>query len=309
MSRLLQEERGFTLTEVLVVSVIMIVVLGAVLGAFETFQRTSNSNQRLNDVQESVRVAVDSLTRELRNMASPVDALPDSIVRKEPHDLAFLSVAGQKPAGSLNTRNTRRVRYCLNTAGTLYRQQQTWTTAAAPGVPSMSSCPDNGWQTSSVLVSNSTNANGDRPVFTYNDTEPTRVTEVGVGLFVDTDPGRSPKEVALQSAVFLRNQNRIPVAEFDMQVSGNALVLNASQSSDPEGRAMSFYWYDEARTATTNLCTGLPAGIPAGGCVGTGLVFNYVPPGGGSRTIHMIASDGNLTAQAPSQSACVGVCP
>ena len=305
MKRLLQEERGLTLPEVIVVSAVMIMVLGAVLGAFESFQKSSNTNQRLNDLQDSTRVAVDALTRELRNMASPVDALPDSILRKEPDDLAFLSVAGQRPSGSLNSRNTRRVRYCMDNAGTLYRQQQTWTSATAPDTPSMASCPDAAWPTTRVLVSNSTN--GDRPVFTYNATEPTRVTEVGVGLFIDTDPGRSPREVALQSAVFLRNQNRVPLAEFDVQVSGNTLVLNASQSSDPEGRALSFYWYDEART-DTNLCTGLPAPIPAAGCVGTGLVFNYTPPGPGTRTIHMVAFDGNLTARASSQTECVGAC-
>ena len=156
-------------------------------------------------------------------------------------------------------------------------------------------------------------ANGTRPVFTYNSAALPSITEIAASLFIDTDRGHSTKEVTLQSAVFLRNQNRFPTAEFDMQVSGGTLVLNGSASSDPEGRALSFYWYDEARTTNSCVAVGdpaLPAGIPTAGCVGKGAVYNYTPSASGSRTMHLIVADpGGLQAQAPSQTKCVGACP
>jgi prepilin-type N-terminal cleavage/methylation domain-containing protein len=307
MTRRLRAEHGMTLPEVLVVSLILVVVLGATLSVFETFEKTSGTNQRINDVQESVRVSVDSITREMRNLASPTNQLPEAILRAEPDDLMFLSVAGQRPTGSLNTRNTRAVRYCLTTAGrTLWRQELTWATADPPTFPNPSDCPGPGtpWVSQRVMASNVQNT--ERPVFTYNSDSLTSITEVAVSLFIDADPGRSPNEVALQSAVFLRNQNRLPVAEFDLQTQGSTFVLNGSASSDPEGRALSFYWYDEARTETT-LCDPLPVGIPATGCVGKGLVFTYTPPALGPRTLHLIVTDpAGLQAEAPGQTECVG---
>jgi type II secretory pathway pseudopilin PulG len=293
-----------TLPEVLVVSLILTVVLGAVLSVFESFDRTTETNQRLNDVQARVRVSVDALTRELRNMASPTNEEPQAVKRAGPSDLIFLSVAGQKPVGSLNSRNTRAVRYCLTSDGTLWREVLTWTTATAPATPSDTNCPGTGWGSRRVMASNVKNT--ERPVFTYNSAEPTEITEVAASLFIDTDPGRSPKEVALQSAVFLRNQNRLPVAEFDMQVQGSTVLLNGSASSDPEGRALSFYWYDASRT--DNLCgSSLPAGIPTAGCLGQGLVFNYTPPALGPRTMYLIVADpAGLQARADNQTECVG---
>jgi prepilin-type N-terminal cleavage/methylation domain-containing protein len=302
----LQQERGMTLPEVMVVTLILAVVLGATLSVFETFQRTSGTNQRLNDVQESVRVSIGSMTRELRNLASPTNQLPDAVLKAKPFDLIFLSVAGQKPAASLNSRNTRAVRYCLTSEGrTLWRQEIIWTTATPPAFPTGDdqACPGPGWDSQRIMASNVQNTA--RPVFTYNSTSLPAITEVAISLFIDADPGRSPTEVALQSAVFLRNQNRLPTADFDMQVTGGAVVLNGSASEDPEGKALNLYWYDDARTE--NLCGTPPPGIPTTGCMGQGLVFTYTPPAVGNRTMHLIVADpAGLQSRAPAQTKCVG---
>ena len=298
MSRLAHQESGFTLVEVLLVSLLLSVVLGATLAVMEQFQRTTDRNQRLNDQQDAIRSSVDLMTREMRNLASPTNEEPRAVNRAEPQDLIFMSVAGQKPAGSLNVRNARHVRYCLN-SGTLWRQELTWTTAVAPAFPPDTTCPGSGWGSNRVMARAVTNEA--RAVFNYNapSTQLDSITEVGVTLFIDSDPGRSPKEVALQSAAFLRNQNRFPVATFTAQRSGATIILNASDSSDPEQRPMSFYWYDQGRT--DNSCGVLPAGIPADGCVGSGLVFNYAAPAG-ARTVYLIAVDhAGLQSQASSQ--------
>jgi type II secretory pathway pseudopilin PulG len=305
MTRLLREERGMTLTEVIVVSLLLTVVLGATLSVLDSFHRTTTTNTRLNEAQESIRVSVDLIAREMRNLASPTNEQPEAISRAQPKDMVFRSVAGNKPAGSLNERNARWVRYCIagTGLGTLYRQELTWTTATAPSAPNDTTCPGTGWGAQRVQASNITN--GNRPLFTYNSGTLTAITEVGVSLWMDPDPGRTPTEVALQSSVFLRNQNRLPVAEFTASPSNGAIVLNASDSSDPEGRAMTFYWFDANRT--TNDCGTPPAGIPTSGCVGQGLVFTYFPPAIGSHTVYLIAVDhAGLQSQAPSQTVTVG---
>jgi hypothetical protein len=298
--------------EVLVVVALLTVVMGALLGVFDTFQRTSVANQRQNDAQDAVRISVDSITRELRNLASPTNQEPEAVLRAGPRDLIFLSVAGNKPAGSLNTRNTRQVRYCLDTSdGALWREEQTWELEIGPVAPTTTECPGppSGWPTRRLMVRNA--INGTRPVFTYDSADATSITEIAVSLFIETNPGHSSREVTLQSAVYLRNQNRFPTAEFDMQVSSGKFVLNGSASSDPDGRALSFYWYDEA--LSTNSCGTLPAGIPTAGCVGQGLVYTYTPPATGSRTMHLIVADAaGLQARAPSQTCgagAVGACP
>ena len=295
-----------TLTEVIVVSLVLAVVLAATLSVLDSFRKTTDTNTRLNEAQDSIRVSMDLMTRELRNLASPTDEQPQAIERAQAKDLIFLSVAGNKPAGSLNVRNARWVRYCITSSGlgTLYRQELTWTGATAPAAPSGAECPaSTGWQSQRVQASNVTN--GNRALFSYNGGTPTAITEIGLSLWMDPDPGRTPTEVSLQSSVFLRNQNRIPTAAFSAAPSGAAIVLNGSDSVDPEGRALSFYWYDVAKTA--NGCGALPPGIPTSGCVGKGLVFNYFPGAIGPHTVYLIVADpAGLTNQAPNQTVTVG---
>jgi type II secretory pathway pseudopilin PulG len=302
----LRDESGFTLAEVLVVSVMMIVVLSAVLGAFESFSSSTEKNRRLNDVQDSVRVSVDALTRELRNLASPTNELPQAVQRATATDLIWLSVAGNKPAGSNNVRNTRLVRYCLGNATVkkLWRQELTWTTATAPAVPSDTACPGTGWTSNRVMADYV--MNNARPIFTYNSGTLTSITEIGAALYVDADPGHSPKEVALQSAVFLRNQNRVPTAAFDATVSGGTIILNASASTDPEERALDFYWYDPSKGTNSTGCGTLPTGAPSTGCIGKGLTYTYTPSAPGNRTVFLVAVDpAGLINQAPNQTKCV----
>ena len=49
----------------------------------------------------------------------------------------------------------------------------------------------------------------------------------------------------ITSGVFLRNQNAAPVASFTYALNGSsAIVLNGSQSYDPEGDALQYSWLD-----------------------------------------------------------------
>lgn len=299
MSRLTREESGFTLVELLVVSVLMIVVLSATLGAFETFGSTNEVNQRQNDSQEEARRSIDSLARELRNLASPTNQAPEAVDRAEGDDLIFLSVADQKGVGSLNARNAQRVRYCLNRdRRQLIRQVQTWTSPGVPGVPTDSACPGGGW--TETRVASIHIVNGSRPVFTLNSSDRTAITEIDTSLFVDVNPGRRPAETPIQTSVFLRNQNKAPVARFSWAAGpGGTVVLNASESEDPEERALTFEWYDATLGQRID---------------GTGIVNTYKPPAAGFRQVYLVVKDpAGLEARAEPQTICVPspqmVCP
>lgn len=233
-------EDGFTLVEALIAAVLMIVVLGATLTALTSFERNTATNQRQNDGQDQARRTLDLIARDLRNLASPVFERPEAVDRKEATDLIVQSEGRSVVAGSSNARNTERVRFCLDPNGRLWRNIQTWETATIPDAPADPECPGSGWTKTAVVAEHV--VNGTRPIFTYNAVEPEDVTEVSATLFVDVNPGKSPAETVLQSSVYLRNQNRKPTALFSVEVLNNSIVLNASESTDPEEKALIYKW-------------------------------------------------------------------
>jgi type II secretory pathway pseudopilin PulG len=286
----LRREDGMTLVEVLLVSALMLIVMGATLTTFNNFERKARDNQNLNEAQDQTRRALDLMARDLRNLASPTPLLPLAVDVKGAQDLVFQSEGKVKPAGSLNAQNTTRVRFCLNTTTKiLFRQIQTWTSAAAPGIPTSGCGDEAGWNSTMPVATDV--VNGSRPVFTYNSGDNDKVTEVSAQVFVDTTPNRLPAEVDLQTSVFLRNQNRAPTAAFSaVSMPGGAIFLNASESTDPEEKALTFEWYDASLTPETK--------------VGDGIVFTYPAPSAGTRQMYLIVRDATLETKSDTKTVC-----
>ena len=294
-------EAGFTLVEVLLAMVLMLVLLAATLAVFATMERGSRDNQRQNDVQRDTRVATDSLARRLRNLASPSDAAgataQQPIERAEAQDLVFRTVNGDTTAATAaNPQNLERYRYCLSSTKQLHVQRQTWT-GADPGIPGAASCPGGGWPESRVVATGVVNAA--RPVFSYllspvgSYSEQSSVapasfsTVVGIRseLFVDADTARKPRESTLTTRVFLRNQNRQPVAGFTaVVVSGRKIQLNGTDSDDPEGVQLAYAWYlDGVKLASTSATPTFNATV-------------------GTHSVYLKVTDvGNLSAQTPAR--------
>jgi hypothetical protein len=293
LRRMVRDETGFTLTELLVGIGLFIVVLTAVSVSFNGFETTNRIANDRNDSQDRARQQLDLLSRQLRNLASPTPEQPLAVDKATAYDIVFQTVdPAAPPSGTANTSNVRRVRYCLNSSSptneVLWTQWQTWIADTAPSAPSTASCPDPAWGAGNQrqVTPNVTNQiNGqDRPLFSFNTSVTTDVNRIHADLYMDLTPTRSPSETHLSTGVFLRNQNRRPIASFTATpgASGKLVVLNGAASEDPEGAPLTYKWYDVTGGATPDDSTNK---------IGDGITCNCVAKGSGSRSITLRVLD------------------
>jgi type II secretory pathway pseudopilin PulG len=262
--RRLRDERGeIGLVQLLVAIGLMLVVLGLSVESFAGFTVNARDENARNDTQDQARGALDKLARELRNLASPTYEQPQAVDKAGTTDMVFQTVSPTPgPSGSANTANVQRIRYCLDASvpanAALWYQTQTWTTEQAPAAPSSAACPDPAWGNQSQVATHLTNLAGGqaRAVFSYNTSALTDISQVHVDLYVDTDGAGGAGETHLSSGVFLRNQNRRPVAAFTATPTGGGnVLLNGTASADPEGEPLVYAWYD----GTTKVADGISA--------------------------------------------------
>jgi type II secretory pathway pseudopilin PulG len=283
LRRISREQAGYSLIELIVVSSLAPLLLGATLLVFNAFERNAARTAIAADAQSRTRVNVDQFAKELRNLASPTPELPQAIDDAAAYDLVFQTVGPSDFVNGQNLANIRRVRWCLDSPpsgdATLYAQTQTWTSAATPPSPSHTSCPstDPGWTSQRVVVKGVMNRVGDRPVFLYNAISKTSITAVTVQLFARARTESEPKNGLLRTQVFLRNQNQAPVASFTPTSIGNGhVLLNGSASFDPDGDDLQYSW-------TAEPCTGT--------CSWSGVTVDAAT-GGGMKTISLTVTDG-----------------
>jgi type II secretory pathway component PulJ len=284
-----REETGLTLVELMVAASISLLILGGAMTLMISMWRGGVLTERHNDSSQQARQAVDRLARQLRNLASPSDTLtaasstqPKSIERNEAFDLVFKDVDdGPLISPTLNKANVRRVRYCLQTSGTVpgggtasstrgvlwMQTQRSPAGGALPANPSAdTTCPGAGWDDQRIVADSLTNARvtPTRPLFRYSESagEITgtdaaareRIIRVASDVYVDPDPLRSPREAHLVSSVVLRNQNRVPTAAFTATAVGTCTVqLNGAASEDPENKRLTFRWYMDGALLSTGL--------------------------------------------------------
>jgi hypothetical protein len=288
MNRLARED-GFTLAELLVAAMLGIIVLSASLSVLDQFVKMSSRTEDRVGLQDEARQVSRQLARSLRNVA-PSPEFPTVIGRAAPYDIVFRTVDRPRASG-LNTRNLRRVRYCLDASDPdrerVLEQTQRWDTQTAPTLPAGTSCPSSDWGASRLVADNLTNRSGgtDRPLWTYDQRSTGEITGVKLHLFMNEDPGIPEQEVSLETGVYLRNQNRAPTALFTAAQAGvRHVLLNGSPSSDPEGDPLDYYWYVNGTE------------------VGHGLIFDYPAPSGGRFVFRLDVRDpSGLVGQSPDQ--------
>ena len=248
------EEHGFTLVELLVAMALAMIVFGATLTAFDVFQTSNRFDLLRNEAQDNARNAIDRLARELRNVAAPKSEkeLPGALEIAEPYSITFQTISSStQPEKSKNATHAMRVRYCLNDSTPsneiLYRQAQTWETEVASTAPSATACPAEGWTSTTQLVRYITNKNGgqsSRALFAFGGvSEVSKIVTVEPTLYLNVNPSQSrPGETQLTSGITLRNANRQPVAAFTATEKNGHILLNASESTDPDGLALTYKW-------------------------------------------------------------------
>jgi len=264
-----REESGFGLIELLVAMAIATVVFGATLTALDAFQNNDRLDQQRNEAQDNARNAIDRLARELRNVAAPstgsAGALEQAVTPAEekegkPSSITFQTISSS-PLKGANATNAMRVRYCLDDTTSpatpsneiLYRQVQTWETKVAPAIPSATECPDRikegtaeGWTSTTQLANFITNKNGgqSRAPFAYGGaSEVSKIVTVEPTLYLNVNPSQPhPGETQLTSGISLRNANRKPEARFTTTEKNGHILLNASESVDPDGLALTYKW-------------------------------------------------------------------
>ena len=291
---MLRREDGFTLAELLVGMTLMMIVMSATLLVLDQVNVLSKRADRRLDVQETARTASREVARSLRNLAASPDA-PGVVERAGPYNLVFRLVDKPRADAGANTRNLRRVRYCLDVSdpdrGRLVAQTMQWSSPTAPPIPSTGLCPGGGgWSAGRLVAEGVTNRAGgvERPLFTYG-ASGGQITSIKLNLFMRGESKTDTREVGLQTGVFLRNQNRGPTAAFTATAVGiRHVLLNGSASQDPDGQPLDFHWYVN--------------GVE----VGRGHVFDYYATAPGPQAIALEVFDpGGLSSRSATETVVV----
>ena len=318
MSRLKRED-GFTYLEMLVAIAMSVIVFGAVLSVLDAYSHQWVAGTKRTDAQDFARLGVDRIVRQLRNIASPVTT-PKLLERATAYDVVFQTVGAVNGA---NLSGAERVRYCVppDPSGTasaevLWGEVQTWSTTTPAGNPWSSDptatlpCPDSPLPTgvsASIIAPSVVNRykGADHPVFSFGSlgsapapSQLGQVFTVQIDLLVNPTPTFTNAQSELQSAAFLRNQPRAPVANFTYTATGGGgVLLNGGTSYSPDGEDLSYSWS----------CTS-PSPCPdAAGLTSADTALVDWHPGAGTYTVTLTVTDqtGLSTTSAPPQTVTV----
>lgn len=277
---------GFTLIEVMLVMTISLVVFGATLTAFTNLTRANRQAELQRDNLDEARLAMERGARQLRNLANPNPAQTTTIGRADDLDFIFQT---SDPAKTW-------VRYCLQTTnGATPESARLWqseSTALNLSTGMQGTCPGTGWDRQQIAAEHITNqaSGADRNVFAFSCSsgqpatcpasaaDYSKITSVGFELYLDRDRADGVREQRVATAVFLRNQNELPIAQIKEPVDRTGprrVVLNGTGSSDPEGRTLQYFWFKSAAPPAAELadCTKAPPSA-----AWEGAVFNHEFP-------------------------------
>jgi prepilin-type N-terminal cleavage/methylation domain-containing protein len=313
MSTRLSNRDGFTLVELLLASTLALIIFGVTLTAWTSIYSSNRATEKQQDNVETARLAIDRASRQLRNLANPTVNAVTTIARASAYDFVFQTSDPSKTW----------VRYCSQTSGgstspekaTLWEHESKalsgLTAAMTTGCPSAS--PD--WTTKRRVVDAVTNQKSgiDRPIFRYecavgapagcpaSSTDYSKIINVGLSLWVDAVPNDTASELNVATSVYLRNQNESPTARASAsRYASKQILLNASGSTDPEGRTLEYFWFEDAPPSASEIATtGCTAEYPSAKWQGVTYLRKYDASvaAGTSKTFYVLVRDpGCLTS-------------
>ena len=206
-------KRGLTLIEVLLASILSLFVMGASLAAFDGLQGATSSPSR-------------PTTRRTSPASRPTASRGSSATSPSPSQLTSdLSAAApggrrrerlrlrlprrrptRRPAGSLNVANVKRVPLLPRTTRTPAKEVRAGgrrrrgrrrprpSCPRRPPAPAPAGTPARTYQYIPNVVNRYNSQN--RPVFTYNSTDVSRISKIRTTLSIDTDPTKRPASSA-----------------------------------------------------------------------------------------------------------------
>jgi Tfp pilus assembly protein PilV len=259
------DQQGMSLVELLVAMLISLLVMGILVGILTVVLNDNRYANFRSDAQADAQALIDRMSRDLRSAASTSAGASGLLEKAAPYDIVFETVnanGGSAPSG--DPADQIRVRYCLDSNNTLWRQTQTLQTPTDT-IPDTGNCPNTtraggaGWDTTFAELSDVTNEIGGdttRPLFQYGPTgaapsspytSTSLIKSVEIHLIVDRNPGHLPGPTDLTSGVYLRNELGPPTAQFSVtktpETNGTDINLNGSTSTDPNGQTLSYQWY------------------------------------------------------------------
>jgi prepilin-type N-terminal cleavage/methylation domain-containing protein len=278
MTRPMHRQDGFTLVELLLASTLALIVFGATLTAWTSVYGSNRAAEKQQDNTESARIAIDRAGRQLRNLANQTQTGVNTIDNASGYDFIFQTSDPSKTW----------VRYCSQTSGgsasvndaTLWVHESK-STLAAVNSGMRSGCPSTApeWAKTQAVVQHVTNQAGgvDRPIFRFecavaapagcpaSATDYPKIVNVGLNLWVDADRTDRVSELNVTSSVFLRNQNESPTAVASAsRYATRQILLNGSGSSDPEGRTLEYFWFEDSPPSASEIAgTGCSATYPS----------------------------------------------
>jgi type II secretory pathway pseudopilin PulG len=235
MDERLRDESGYTLIELLIAALVMVIVLGSVLVMFDKMSAGAVKSDKLTATQDSTQTQIDRMTRTLRNSRVVVTG-GSAFTRATPLAVAFGTIGGLSGTGT----TPGYVSYCVNPTAQVLYAASTTSTAASTADPG-TNCPSTvtGW-TSTQLATNVVNTTSS-PLFTYVPST-TSPRAVDISLRVNGGTTATPRIIALRTTAAQRSVDgmapALPASTITAtcQSDGSALLsLNAvvDQSGSP----------------------------------------------------------------------------
>ena len=188
-TRLLSEESGFTVVELLSAMALLLVVMVALLATLDGFSSNAARQTRVTDANDHVRKTMDRIVSDVRQAAT--------IEVADPNDLVYTVRE--------SATDTRRERICLSSSGRLWRQSIVTNNVAATAMSSGNACPTAAGTTSALATLQSGNSAAN-PMFSYDTNVTSDVRSIGLTLSLNSGNVRRPFTSTLRASTFVRAQ-------------------------------------------------------------------------------------------------------
>ena len=289
--KLIRDQRGMTLTELMAAMILAVILFGAAVTTFVEFLDVSTRSDNQNQAQDTARATVERLSSQLRNSMATGSTGATPLESFASFDFVFLApLPNATVSSATNPRGLYHIRYCLTNLNTkndiLWFQTAPYNSSSQATPPSLATCPGTAWPTQTAVANHIVNRSttGVPPLFAKRTDSNGDTTHIVIQPIVDWNTNTKPDATKLSTTVNLRNVNRVPTASVTCQGLANGhAVCDASASMDPDGQALSYAWTLDGTTLTSEKTSRLDYSPLASKSTHT-IISRVTDPGGATAT-------------------------